>query len=427
MKTRKDPTRRVVLSAIDFGRSAVCCFLTGVALLVLGFAEAHTNVDNSNHRCNSTMLPTVIEGLHIVTAYCTTESERTTTVRMTTSHLQWKSYSPFSDGDAWCAYGAQRGSNLITNIHETRCTIPNSNISSVTVMTAGGTCITFECVRKPKKYLGNFVGLTEARNSADLREWASYHLKNSYFDYIVVYDDCSDPPIQLSDMENVTVTSLPHFCEHKGRQFVAMQDFLYNFHAEWVMQIDDDCFLDKNDRLTAVLEDPSVAQVTIASSFYGACVHKNDELRYVEGNDRCAAVVGDFCAIDHRAPNESILNIAKAYSAPPSKAINWRYGNNKTRRLNGGLSIARMKKITRASGGTHYWHTSGKTVDFPPSIHHFKHIKLLPLKEYLEKISHRSSWGSVSPMLGQDPAAFWQQLAKQVCVISVDNDNVTRN
>ena len=58
---------------------------------------------------------------------------------------------------------------------------------------------------------------------------------------VIIYDDCSTTPISL-DMKNVIVTSLPNFCTHKSRQFVAKQDFLLRFDAEWVLQFDDDCY-----------------------------------------------------------------------------------------------------------------------------------------------------------------------------------------
>jgi len=232
---------------------------------------------------------------------------------------------------------------------------------------------------------------------------------------LVVYDDCSNEPIE-AQMKSLTfnyfVEALPNFCKHDSRQFVAMQDFLFRYEPEWVIQMDDDCFFDKNKALEEALSNDSIEKILVSSAFYGTC--SNCSVAHI--SNRSHMLKNGLCALKGRNAGESISSLLGARQSAPDTLLAWTLSDPKLK-IRGDLHFARGRSIIAGMGQTHDWLSDGGVFELDKRVYHFKHIKLFPLDEYLNKVKGDSLWGSIKPF--DDPIKHWERIANYVCQVEV--------
>ena len=365
----------------------------------------------------TTKLPTTCGGLHVVTAYCLESSHGGVNVQLATAHVAWVSDTPFRVDEAWCLSGPHLGTSLSTLHHKTECEVPAVTQDVIYIGTAAGILCSFQCVWRAPQKLSGVTVLTQVRNSANLKEWSTYHLgsESSFMNNLVVYDDCSNEPVekQFSSAKlNIFVERLPDFCAHESRQFVAMQDFLFKFEAEWVLQMDDDCYFERSEPLLAALSDESVSKVVVSSAFYGACFSCSAPGLSRDLLSRVLELPNGMCALRERRPGESLPSFLGARQLPPATRLPWTLVDE-SQFIRGDLCFARGSSIVAGIGQTHDWVTSGQTTELHAASFHFKHVKLPPLKEYIAMVHADSMWGSIKPQ--SEVTSYWERLANYVC------------
>lgn len=358
-------------------------------------------------------LPAQCNGMFVVSAYCR-KQDSAVLVEMSTAHVSRGPHTPFSTGEAWCFSGKRRGSNLQTLYHKTTCEIPTAE-GLISIKTKQRTWCTFRCEWTNKVHLDGVVALMQVRNTQNLGHWVDFHMNQQpiLISHLVVYDDCSalSPSRFLTNAGSSYLFRLPNFCDHGSRQFVAMQDFLFRFEVEWVLQLDDDCFFNNSDILLSSLKDESISKLHVASAFYGACVD-SDDIRLRGNLSQCFLLPNNGCALLQDIPNQELYSLLGARSSQPGFLLPWsvRVENLKIR---GDLCFARGSAIQAGVGVTHDWVTRGKQSRLNETQYHFKHMKLPPLSTYLAHVKDGGLWGSTLPT--NDPTIHWQKLANFVC------------
>ena len=383
------------------------------------FTRSQWAIRSSYHVGVVQRLPTTCGGLHVVTSYCIGTEHHKVEVKLATAHVAWVSDTPFEKDEAWCVGAGQAGTFLETTHHKSRCVVPAVVNNTVSIFSRDGIQCSFQCTWKSPRALPGITVLTQMRNPTNIEEWIRHHFEPtvSLMNNLVIYDDCSSEPI-LAQVESANINhtyfieKLPDFCEHKSRQFVAMQDFLYRFDPEWVIQMDNDCYFDKNEELEKALSNDSIDKIIVSSAFYGACLSCSDARISAEITLKSHKLEGGLCALKRREPGESILSLLGARQSPPDVLLDWNL-TGQHKRIRGDLRFARGRSIIAGMGQTHDWLSVGDVFEIDKDVYHFKHVKLFPLQEYLEKCKADAYWESVKPI--GDPVSYWERIANYVC------------
>lgn len=211
-----------------------------------------------------------------------------------------------------------------------------------------------------------------------------------------MYDDASTdnlsmvlrPYIQGNLVTHVNWTGMYH---QRKRQFMAIQDFTVRFAplAKFVLQFDDDCFFFASDPKTnKTLPDlrrtlrtvastcPECGQLRIDSHWFGACR---------DGANSQPQPV--------RQRNDLVTQTFTWRVDEPPFDYKTLYRTGKKRQMHRYLSIARVSKLQRSSGITHYWIVSGRTLHVSMDVLRFHHYKMPALDDAMRK-SEYGGWGS---------------------------------
>ena len=178
--------------------------------------------------------------------------------------------------------------------------------------------------------------------------------------------------------------------------------------------MDDDCYFGTNEALTRALTNSSYNKITVSSALYGTCYNCSEHSLPTDILDRSHVLSNGLCVLKERRAGETLASFFGARSSAPGLLLGWSIKKPEAV-IRGDLCFARGSNIVAGYGLTHDWITTGEHVTLPTAAYHFRHMKLPPLKEYLQMVQANSFWGSVKPDTTDDPTLFWERLSAYVC------------